>query len=157
MPLRSYDDREAARGRLRQAMHDWLTAAPVYQVRTNAGKVDPADPAYSTTPMSVLTVRDAVEDLGHAVNKYPRQNRCPDRLLRVLGRRLGWEFETLSFVDVSPTLPDRYSDVLIRHTERWRYQHMKPEVDSDIGSIYRSPGGDVVVLWRLSGRDHPRP
>lgn len=140
-------------------MRDWLEAAPVYDVRTSGGNVDPEDPAYSTLIMNCLTIDGAVDEIGRAVNESLGQHPCPDSLsFSPRTHRSQSEFEYLSFATVSPTLPDRYSDVLVRqrvfdHAPRSRIgdsEDTRPEVQHDVGSIYRSPSGDVVVLWRRS-------
>lgn len=150
-PVRNFHDFGRAHERLDQAVRDWLIGAPLYQVRTNAAKVDPTDPAYSTTPMSVLTLPDAIEAIRGAVNRDSGQFPCPDVLMLVPSRESTWEFENLSFANVSTNLPKGYSDVLIRERERYRHQtDNNPEVKVDVGSVNQSPSGDVVVIWRIS-------
>jgi hypothetical protein len=63
--------------------------------------------------------------------------------------RMRFEFEYLSFANVSPTLPERYSDILVRRLMYYAGMNdHRPEVRHYIGSIYQSPSGDIVVVWR---------
>lgn len=148
--LRDQQEEEAARERLPKVMRAWLTGAPPCQVRTQHGRLDSADPAYRTDLISVLTVDDAVGDLGGAVNGAPLNHSCPDRLANGVPRGLRAEFDFvhLRFVNLEPRLPKGYSDVLMRERSYYPAPGSEPEMTFYAGSVFRSPGGDVVVRWR---------
>lgn len=150
--LGTAEQRDAAHERLNQWIREWLAAAPVYPVSTNDGKPHPDDPAYKRVPMSVLGPSDAAHDLGKAIEKLVRPFFCPDTLAFAPEEmRSDWEFEFLEFPAGSFILPERYADAMVRERHHFRSRSLPAEVKRDVGSIHRSPSGDVIVIWRLSG------
>jgi hypothetical protein len=150
--LDTAEQRAAAVESLRRAVASWLAAAPVYDLVTADGKAGPDAPGYSSVPMKVLVLNDAVQDLEDAVNQHPLQNPCPDRLaLRPRSQRWDSRFEYVRFAQVTPALPHSYADVLVRERVHYPYQEARAEVICDVGSVYRSSSGDVIVIWRMGG------
>lgn len=140
-------EHKEARERLHRAVGDWLSAAPAYTVDVKAdGSIDRGYPS-ETKLLSVLRFEDAVIALGSAVNQYDKQLPCPDSLAVHLIRGR-WEFEFLRFVEIKPTLPDGYSDVLLRTQDFTSDTGSHPELDRHwVGSVYQSQRGEVVVVW----------
>jgi hypothetical protein len=163
--LRDRQEREAAEERLHQAMRAWLAGAPLDRVRTQAGQLDPTDPAYRTDLISVLTMDDAVGDLAGAINQIAGNHSCPDRLATGVrrGLRRDFDFVHLRFVKLEPRLPKGYSDVLIRERIYYPAPGSEEEMTFYAGSVFQSPSGDVVVRWHKLNywppgwRNHPAP
>lgn len=147
--LRDLQEQETAQKRLHQAMRTWLTGAPLDQVSTQAGQLDPADPAYGTDLISVLTMDEAVGDLAGAINQIPANHFCPDRLTTGVpkGLRREFDFVYLRFVEFKPRLPKGHSDVLLRERTYYPAVASKGLMTFYGGSVFQSPSGDVVVRW----------
>lgn len=134
-PLEELADRLAADARLRQALHDWLTAAPAYRGAT-----------YDRT--TNLTLQHAIDDLATVVRAGPLWEFCPQRLQLSPNSSSSSEHEDLMFVHLSPTLPRGHSRVLSRRVLRYRHRTDPDPVQViEFGSVFRSAGSGTTILW----------
>jgi len=145
--LPDHDSALTSELRLERAVLDWLRSAPVCQVHTIAGEVDPADPA-RRDKLSVLTTDRAVELLSDLASSGSQYSVCPDEL-RPLRLRMPEMYDWIAFVGKAGKMLDRHLDALVR--TRYKYHGVwsdaDPDIDNELGSVHRSPSGDVVVLW----------
>ncbi|HEX3588801.1 MAG TPA: hypothetical protein VHV74_04145 [Pseudonocardiaceae bacterium] len=141
--LRDRQEREAVTERLDQAVRAWLAGAPI-----DDGVGEPSE------LVSVLAIDDAVGDLSDAINQLAANHSCPERLAAGVrkGLRRDFDFVYLRFAEREPSLPNGYSDVLIRERIYFPASSSDGEKTFYGGSVARRMDGDVVVRWHQLDR-----